>query len=110
MAKPNKAHKARCERYKSRGQREINKEIKQQRHKKRMEKFAKRREKKASEPVVEKVRGDERGSNITEPLGKQYKNALPLQKNTSMLRILQNNLDREERAEKLREAKKESKK
>ena len=44
MAKPNKAHKERCVKYKNRGQREINKKKKQERDKKRIARFAKRRE------------------------------------------------------------------
>lgn len=45
MAKPgNKNNKARCEKYKQMGRREINKAEKQKRHQKRMEKFAKRKE------------------------------------------------------------------
>ena len=44
MSKPNKKHNEWCKNYKSRGQREINKVIKQERHKKRMAMFAKRRD------------------------------------------------------------------
>lgn len=44
MSKPNKKHNEWCKGYKSRGQREINKAIKQERHKKRLAKFAERRE------------------------------------------------------------------
>ncbi len=44
MSKPNKKHTEWCKNYKSRGQREINKAIKQERHKKRMAMFAKRRD------------------------------------------------------------------
>jgi hypothetical protein len=39
-----KKHKQWCENYKKSGQREINKALKQERHKRRMAKFAKRRE------------------------------------------------------------------
>ena len=44
MSKPNKKHNEWCKNYKSRGQREINKAIKQERHEKRVAQFAKRRE------------------------------------------------------------------
>lgn len=45
MAKPgNKNNKARCEKYKQQGRREINKRKKQEKHKKLMDKFAKRKE------------------------------------------------------------------
>ena len=44
MSKPNKKYNEWCKNYKSRGQREINKAIKQERHKKRMAMFAKRRD------------------------------------------------------------------
>jgi len=44
MSKPNKKHDEWCKGYKSRGQRAINKAIKQKRHEKRMAKFAKRKE------------------------------------------------------------------
>ena len=40
----NKSHKARCEKYKQTGRRLINKEKKAEKHKKLMEKFAKRKE------------------------------------------------------------------
>lgn len=45
MSKPNKKHNEWCKGYKSRGQRAINKAIKQKRHEKRMAKFAERKEK-----------------------------------------------------------------
>lgn len=44
MSKPNKRHGEKCKEYKAAGRREINKAIKQERHKKRMEMFAKRKE------------------------------------------------------------------
>lgn len=44
MSKPNKKHNEWCKNYRSRGQRKINKAIKQERHKKRMAMFAKRRD------------------------------------------------------------------
>lgn len=44
MSKPNKKHTEWCKNYKSRGQREINKAIKQKRHEKRVAQFAKRKE------------------------------------------------------------------
>lgn len=40
----NKSHKARCEKYKQQNRRGINKQKKAERHQKRMDKFAKRRE------------------------------------------------------------------
>lgn len=43
MAKPG-TNKKRCEKYKLSARREINKELRQERHKRRMEKFRKRRE------------------------------------------------------------------
>lgn len=45
MSKPNKKHNEWCKGYKLRGQRAINKAIKQKRHEKRMAKFAERKEK-----------------------------------------------------------------
>lgn len=44
MSKPNKRHNEKCKQYKTEGRREINKAIKQERHKKRMAMFAKRKE------------------------------------------------------------------
>lgn len=44
MSKPNKKHNEWCKNYKSRGQREVNKAIKQKRHEKRVAQFAKRKE------------------------------------------------------------------
>ena len=44
MSKPNKRHGEKCKEYKLAGRREINKAIKQERHKKRMAMFAKRKE------------------------------------------------------------------
>ena len=44
MSKPNKRHSEWCKGYKSRGQREINKAIKQKRHEKRVADLAKRKE------------------------------------------------------------------
>ncbi len=44
MSKPNKKHTEWCKNYKSRGQREINKAIKQKRHEKRVVDFAERKE------------------------------------------------------------------
>ena len=43
MAKPNKRHKEKCQQYKTSGRYEINKQKRQERHVKRMAKFAKRR-------------------------------------------------------------------
>ena len=44
MSKPNKKHNEWCKGYKSRGQRAINKAIKQKRHEKRVADFARRKE------------------------------------------------------------------
>lgn len=44
MSKPNKKHNEWCKGYKSRGQRAINKAIKQERHEKRVADFARRKE------------------------------------------------------------------
>ena len=44
MSKPNKKHNEWCKGYKTRGQREVNKAIKQKHHEKRVADFAKRKE------------------------------------------------------------------
>ena len=66
----NKSHKDRCQKYKTRGQREINKELKKKRNEKRIAKFAARREKKGEEVKNYTPKDPEtRGSNKMEPLG-----------------------------------------
>lgn len=105
MAKPNKAHKARCERYKSRGQREINKALKQEKHKKRMAKFAARRE--AGKTYEYKPNPYKEGTNDwnRENLTRKEKNKskkTELQIITSTLRKLKNQLVKEEKEMKLK--------
>lgn len=96
----NRNHKERCTKYKTRGQRELNKEKKKERNQKRIARFVARREQKQKEEYIPTgVRRDD-GSNITE----SYKDSAfrPAQKNktdyaawTSFMKRAQNQLDKE---------------
>ena len=95
----NKAHHDRCQKYKTRGQREINKAKKQEKNQKRIAKFAARRAKKAERsypPKDPEVRGD----NLMPPLGDvawrpKMNHMVEYQKWTSIMRRVQNQLDAE---------------
>lgn len=113
MSKPNK-NKHHCDKYKSSGAHEINKQKKQERHKKRMEKFAKRREEgKAYEykpnPFKEYTRKWWHEKQDRE--AKNVDRRAPLATHDSVMRKLQNQLDKEEQAHKaLKDSKKGSRK
>lgn len=103
MAKPNKAHKQRCENYKKRGQREINKKIKQEKDKKRIEKFARRREDgKAYKyepltPPADDVPSREKSAYLMERKIRAEKNVdhrTDWARNRSYMQKLQNELDK----------------
>lgn len=97
----NKNHHDRCQKYKTRGQREINKEKKQERNKRRIAKFAARREKNEQEKKNYTPQDPEtRGSNKMEKLGNfayrpKMKHMTEFSEWTSMMRRVQNQLDAE---------------
>ena len=95
----NRAHHERCQKYKQRGQRELNKVKKQEKNQKRIAKFAAKREKKEPHTYVPKD-PETRGSNKTEPLGSfpwrpKMDRMIEVQKWTSIMRRVQNNIDAE---------------
>ena len=108
MSKPNK-NKHHCDKYKSSGAHEINKQLKQERHQKRMSKFAKRREEgKAYEykpnPFKEYTKKwwDEHRDRQEKNVDRRSDQA----KHDSWNRKLQNQLDEEERIRKATKDKK----
>ena len=113
MAKPNKAHHDRCVKYKNRGQREINKKIKQARDKKRIARFARRKaegktyEYKPLPPRPENGNEawvwDQMKADRVEK-SRPYKNKTDLQKWTSIMRKVQNEIDEQLRLEKREES------
>ena len=116
MAKPNKAHHDRCVKYKNRGQREINKKVKQERDAKRRAKFAARREagkcykyeSLPKEPENKNSRAWYEWYGIKrerELKADPYKNKTEYQKWTSIMRKVQNEIDEEVRLMKKEEAK-----
>lgn len=111
MAKPNKAHKQRCENYKKRGQREINKKLKQEKDKKRIARFAKRREEGKSykyeplTPPADDASFREKSAYLTERKIRAEKNVdhrTPWAKNRSYMQKLQNEIDKAALEEKRR--------
>ena len=93
-------NKARCQRYKERGRREINKKLKAERNEKRIEKFRKRREEgKAYEykpnPFDKKEERKKYWRERKRRASKNIDRRLPLQKWTSWMRLLQNQIDKE---------------
>ena len=123
MAKPNKAHHDRCVKYKNRGQREINKKIKQEKDAKRRAKFAARRENGKcyeykplpKEPEDKNSRewrewvSMKRERAFKAYVNDPYKNKTEYQKWTSIMRKVQNEIDEEIRLIKKEEAKISSK-
>ena len=98
----NKAHHDRCQKYKTRGQREINKEKKQERNQRRIAKFAARRAKKEKEAkkVYEPRDPETRGDNKIPKLGDfayrpKMKHMTEFSAWTSLMRRVQNQLDKE---------------
>ena len=105
MAKNGK-NKKRCERYRLSGHREQNKHLKQERHKKRMERFAKRRgEGKNYEykPIPYEKGTMEYNREVRERAAKNVDRRTDFQKKTSIMRKLQNELDKKKAAMKARE-------
>ena len=97
----NKNHKERCTKYKTRGQREINKAKKAERNERRIARFAARRDKKHEEKYVPTGIKRDDGSNKTESLKDSA--YTPKQKNMtefaawkSFMKRTQNQLDKEE--------------
>ena len=95
----NKAHHERCQKYKNSGRREINKAKKQERDKKRIAKFARRRERKPEHTYTPKD-PETRGTNKMEPLGDfawrpKMEKMVEYQKWTSAFRRIQNQIDAE---------------
>lgn len=96
MAKPgNKNNKLRCENYRKSGRKAINKQLRQERHEKRMAKFAKRR---ADGKTYEyKPNPYEKGTSLyyweqSKRARKCVNRKLPLQEWTSTMRKLRNQL------------------
>jgi hypothetical protein len=103
-------NKARCQKYKERGRREINKKLKAERNEKRIEKFRKRREEgKTYEYKANPYdKNEDKKKYWRERKRRAEKNVdrrLPLQKWTSEMRLLQNQVDKENalRKEQLKE-------
>lgn len=116
MAKPNKAHHDRCVKYKNRGQREINKKVKQERDAKRRAKFAARREAGKCykyEPLPKEPENKNSRSwyewygmkRERELKADPYRTKTEYQKWTSIMRKVQNEIDEEVRLMKKEEAK-----
>lgn len=103
MSKPNKRHKEKCQAYKQSGRREFNKAKKQERHEKRMAKFAKRREEGKTyeykpNPYKQGSKNwkHERDDRAAKNTGKR----LEIARMDSIWRKLNNELEAEERARK----------
>ena len=96
MAKQgNKNNKARCEKYKQMGRREINKAEKQKRHQKRMERFAKRKENGKSYQYKPNPFKKDSKEYIAEANARARKNTnhkLPISKFDSIMRKVDNYL------------------
>ena len=109
----NKNHKARCERYKQSGRRIINKQKKAERHKKRMEKFAKRREEGKTyqyTPIPYKEGTKEYIEEKRNRASKNVSHSTPTSIYDSVMRKLDNRLAKEREALKVEEIKKNKKK
>ncbi len=96
----NRAHKDRCQAYKTRGQREINQAKKAERNKKRIERFAARRNQKQKEEYIPTGVKRDDGSNFTESCkdfayrpAQNHKTEFAAW--TSFMRRAQNQLDKE---------------
>ncbi len=105
MPKPGK-HKKTCERYKSQGRLEINKEKKAERDKRRIEKFRKRREAgKAYEykPIPDEIKNDKKMyyEELRSRAEKNQDRRLPLQKEISRMAKLERELAIQERQNRL---------
>ena len=95
----NHNHKERCQKYKTRGQREINKEKKAERDRKRIARFASRAARKPpKEPYVpkdEKERGDNKMSKNDLAYTPKQEHMTEYARRVSFLRRTQNQLDAE---------------
>ena len=108
----NKNHKERCKRYKQEGRRNTNKIKKQKKHEKRIQKFAKRKEEGKTykyEPNPYKEGTKEYIREQNERAEKNKSKKIPCQIWDSMMRKVQNVVDKEKALRKM-EAEKESKK
>lgn len=104
MGKPNKRHHELCQHYKQTGRRELNKAERAKRNQRRIEKFVAKREARGEvkNDYVPKPE-DERGDNRMPPMGDwawrpKMKHMLPIQKEISFMRRLQNQIDAEDYA------------
>lgn len=94
----NKNHKDKCQKYRNSGRREINKEIKQERYRKKMEKLKAKREKRLSNAEE----GLNKKKNNKKEQTPPYSNKTELQKWTSIMRKLDNYLEEKEKKNKER--------
>ncbi len=113
MGKPNKRHHELCLKYKQSGQREVNKAIKAERNKRRVERFARKRAEK-QEVNWEPKDPETRGSNREEGLGDfawrpKQEHMVPYAKERSFGRRIQNQLNKEIMEAKHEEMKKNGK-
>ncbi len=101
----NKSHKARCEKYKQTGRRLINKQKKAEKHKKLMEKFAKRREEGKSyeyEPNPYKKGSKEYISEANERARKNENHKLPISNFDSAMQHAENYVNQLKLEEKMK--------
>lgn len=103
MAKPGKKKKS-CDKYRNAGRKAINADLRQERHRKKMERFAKRRAEGKNYEYKSKRGGgtidnpaNPAGPNITEPtlINERKHGQLPLAYWTSVLRKIKNEQSRE---------------
>lgn len=107
MAKPgNKNNKARCEKYKMQGRREINKKKKQEKHEQLMNKFKKRKEEGKTysyKPISFPKNSKEYIKEKNTRARKNTSHKTPLAKFTSIMRKLDNELMKQKELEKVKE-------
>lgn len=98
----NANHKAKCQKYKTSGRREENKRLRQERYERKMEKMALRRREKEEqgEKKEEKTKRSGRRKKQEYTPTPPYSNKLPIQKWTSIMRKLDNELEEKKRADK----------
>ena len=93
-------NKKRCEKYKQRGAKEINKKLRQEKHEKRLAKFAERKAERKETTQPKPKKESKGGDNLMEPHKTWNPNKTPYQNWTSIFRRLNNELEAEKKAEK----------
>jgi len=107
----NKSHKARCEKYKQTGRRLLNKEKKAEKHRKLMEKFAKRREEGKAyeyEPNPYKKGSKEYIAEANERARKNENHKLPISNFDSAMQHAENYVNQLKLEEKMKSSKTKS--